>query len=283
MEFIHAEVFPAKLATETNQSSRNLEAVARDLRYDALARICNQIGVHTLATAHHADDQAETVLMRIMRGTSIRGLRGIASHSKRMFINELTSIPHAITLIRPMLGVSRGACERICKLAGWDWNLDATNADTTRTRSWLRHDILPTLDERLPGAQANFASLAEHAADLVRAVEPLVKVVWDQRHVEGDAIQWARGNRSKVKPINGLRHESAYVVAEVLHRAIRSVTKAKSMDAIGSDSLRNLVTLVHDAKGHPRRVTLGRAVVHITRYWVRIEPVAKAQWNQSRQ
>lgn len=120
----------------------NLEANARQSRYRALARLARSGECRFIATAHHEDDLAETVLMRLLRGAGPRGLSGIRS---------ARPLSRDVTLIRPMLGIGRSDAHAICRLADWQWVEDSTNADTSRLRAAVRHRVLPVLREIAPG------------------------------------------------------------------------------------------------------------------------------------
>lgn len=121
----------------------NAERTARDRRYAGLAQLASEAGCGWIATGHQGDDLVETVLMRLVRGTGVRGLVGV--HESRPLEGS------AVTLIRPMLGVTRADAERLCELGGWKPNEDPTNADTSRLRARLRHDVLPVLRGVAPG------------------------------------------------------------------------------------------------------------------------------------
>ena len=109
----------------------SLETAARKLRYAFLYRIASQAGAGCIATAHHADDQAETVLMRIFRGTGTEGLAAIRPRRGR--------------LIRPFLGVTRAAIEAYCFARSLKPRHDVTNDELTCTRNRLRLSLLPLL------------------------------------------------------------------------------------------------------------------------------------------
>jgi len=123
------------------------EAEARALRYDlfrSVARICR---VAAVTTAHHADDQAETVLMRIARGTGVRGLRGIAERRGR--------------LVRPLLVFDRSAIDEYLAREGLRWREDASNADPRFTRNRVRATLMPALGREAAGALAALAGRAD--------------------------------------------------------------------------------------------------------------------------
>jgi tRNA(Ile)-lysidine synthase len=129
-----------------------LEANARAARYRALCRLA---GDGTLITAHHRDDQAETLLLRLLRGAGASGLASISEHSRR----------GATRLWRPLLGVPREALRELAEQGGWSWIEDPSNRALHLDRNYLRAEILPRLRLRWPGADAALARAAGHQAD----------------------------------------------------------------------------------------------------------------------
>ncbi|MCX5688637.1 MAG: tRNA lysidine(34) synthetase TilS [Planctomycetota bacterium] len=142
----------------------NLEANARTLRYQALATLAREHGCPFIATGHQADDQLETMLMRLIRGGSLRALAGIRNRRPC----------HDATLIRPMLHETRADSERICGLAQWTFVDDLTNADTTRTRAKLRHQVLPLLRALRPDASKQASSVAASLAGISIVIDDAI-------------------------------------------------------------------------------------------------------------
>ena len=116
-----------------------VEEAARRGRYDALAAAAEATDASAVAVGHHADDQVETVLHRIVRGTHLRGLTGMAP-SRRL--------GGRLDLVRPLLWARRGQIEQFCRRQGLAWRTDHTNVDTDFTRNFIRHE-LPMLRQRL--------------------------------------------------------------------------------------------------------------------------------------
>jgi tRNA(Ile)-lysidine synthase len=115
------------------------EAAARTARYQFLCETAETHGARYVAVAHTADDQVETVLHRILRGTGIDGLSGIPSHRP---------LSASVTLVRPLLQLTRLDVLRYLAEIGQDFRTDETNTDTRWTRNRLRHELLPTLRQR---------------------------------------------------------------------------------------------------------------------------------------
>lgn len=135
------------------QHPQGPEAAAREARYAAL-RAQLSAGV-VLLTAHHAGDQAETILLRLLRGTGVEGLAAMA----------VTSALGEHTLWRPLLRTPRGALLGYAQRQGLRWIEDAHNRDPRYARSWLRAQVMPALRARWPDADAQLARAADHAAD----------------------------------------------------------------------------------------------------------------------
>ena len=117
-----------------------IEEAARTGRYEAFSSIAAHIGADAVALAHHAGDQVETVLHRIVRGTHLRGLAGITPKRK---LNE------NVALVRPLLWARREQIEQFCRDEGLSWRTDHTNAETDFTRNFIRHELLPLLRSRI--------------------------------------------------------------------------------------------------------------------------------------
>ncbi len=115
-----------------------LEAAARDARYDFLLKTAQKHGARYVATAHTADDQAETILHRILRGSGVAGLAGIPRARR---------LSESVTLIRPLLAVRRADVLSYLNEQGLDFREDASNRETTLTRNRIRHELLPHLRE----------------------------------------------------------------------------------------------------------------------------------------
>jgi tRNA(Ile)-lysidine synthase len=136
------------------------EGAARAARYEALWRAAGQLGCGWLATGHTLDDQAETVLLQLLRGAGPDGLAGMTVRSGR--------------LLRPLLGVRRAETRACCAAVGVDWREDPTNDEPGPLRNRVRQSLLPLLEELRPGAALTLARTAGLAADERDWLDPLV-------------------------------------------------------------------------------------------------------------
>lgn len=143
------------LVRGVSDSPLRSEAAAREARYRFLQGAAERVGARTIVTAHHADDQAETVLFRLIRGTGVRGLGGIP--------------PRRGPFVRPLLPFRRSTIEAYAAAAGLRSREDPTNVDVRFARNRIRHRILPELEAIRPGAVEAIARLADEAREFEAA------------------------------------------------------------------------------------------------------------------
>ncbi|MGC1836175.1 MAG: tRNA lysidine(34) synthetase TilS [Candidatus Acidiferrales bacterium] len=136
------------VGAEAARQSRNLEDVARQLRYAFFERVVADGRAARIAVAHTADDQAETVLAHVIRGTGLTGLGGIH--------------PVAGAVVRPLLATRREELREYLRAIGQPWREDSTNCDTSRTRARIREQLLPML------ARDFSPAVADHLNQLAR-------------------------------------------------------------------------------------------------------------------
>jgi tRNA(Ile)-lysidine synthase len=114
----------------------SFEAAARKIRYDFLLRTASRIGCRYIATAHTSNDQVETILHRLIRGTGISGLSGVASQRQ---------LDHAVSLVRPLLDTTRNEILQYLESVGKSYRIDSSNAGLQFTRNRIRNELLPFL------------------------------------------------------------------------------------------------------------------------------------------
>jgi tRNA(Ile)-lysidine synthase len=155
---VPCEVVALAIARRRGES---LEAAAREARYRALAA---QLGRdELLLTAHHQEDQLETVLLALLRGSGVRGLSAMSAVT-----------PWAATfLVRPLLPVTRAQLEQYARKRGLDWSEDPSNADERFDRNYLRRAVLPLIRQRWPAAAATVSRSADHLAEARLLLEQL--------------------------------------------------------------------------------------------------------------
>jgi tRNA(Ile)-lysidine synthase len=146
----------------------SLEEAARRARYDFLARVALERGIVTVAAGHTADDQAETVLMHLIRGSGLTGIAGIHPRSRWPSPGF-----HGLTLIRPLLRLSRSETEAYCKAAGIEPLQDESNGSLAFLRNRVRAELLPLLRRYNPRVRDALVRLADSAREDIGVLEPL--------------------------------------------------------------------------------------------------------------
>lgn len=154
---------PIRIASVDLHPYRHLgvEGAARQARYEALAAAASGF----IVVAQHQDDQAETVLLQLMRGAGTRGLAGMPAERGIAGTNA--------RLLRPLLGVSRSDIEACAREQGLRWVEDESNADVSLKRNFLRARVLPALEEAFPGARASIAMSAANLAEASALLDEL--------------------------------------------------------------------------------------------------------------
>lgn len=240
-------------ASVTTKGTRgNVEAIARRRRYAELVRLVGEKECVAIATAHHADDQLETVLMRLMRGAGMRGMSGVAT------VRALGGV----RLVRPMLCVGRCDAVRICRVAEWNWREDVTNADTRLLRALIRHEVVPVMRGKSASVArraVEFARMAGEAAQLARA--GAMSVLNDAKD-DGHGLAWDR---------SALRAEPAIVLGELLHIVRERWCGERGRDRVRWSSVERVHAAINDAGEHRRtlRVAGLEVVVEARRVLVR--------------
>ncbi|HEY6240330.1 MAG TPA: tRNA lysidine(34) synthetase TilS [Burkholderiales bacterium] len=140
-----------------------LEGAARRARYEVFARA----DADFVVLAQHRDDQAETLLLRLLRGAGLRGLAAMSS------VRSL--IGTRARLLRPLLGASRAEIEGYAGLRGLEWIEDESNLDTLRRRNFLRHEVFPLLERQFPAARATIARAADHINEARELLDELAR------------------------------------------------------------------------------------------------------------
>ncbi|HVE14966.1 MAG TPA: tRNA lysidine(34) synthetase TilS [Elusimicrobiota bacterium] len=157
----HARQLPVARAARAQR--RSLEDAGRVLRYRALASEARRLGLDTVAVGHHLDDQAETLILHLLRGTKAKGLAGIPPSRP---------LADGVRLVRPLLGISRADVLTYLRAYGLRFRRDASNREERFTRNWVRLRILPILESRSPRLREHLAALAADVRALLKDSGP---------------------------------------------------------------------------------------------------------------
>ncbi|MBW9103708.1 tRNA lysidine(34) synthetase TilS [Paraburkholderia phenoliruptrix] len=160
--------FAARHVEVLRDAGVSVEAAARDARYQALDALCATHGIQWLWLAQHADDQAETVLLQLLRGAGLAGLAAMAT--------EFAPAGAAAVRVRPLLHLLRAQIEQYANARHLRWIDDESNADTRYARNALRHEVTPALAIHFPGFRDALARTASHAASAQRLLDELARI-----------------------------------------------------------------------------------------------------------
>ena len=157
---LHVPFYCQQVAVDA-QSGQGLEASARAVRYAALAAVQQELGADLLVTAHHVQDQAETLLLQLLRGAGVKGLSamGVFDAERR--------------LLRPMLHISKSEISEYAHAHALRWVEDDSNSDTRFERNFIRAQVMPVLRDRYPHVDTALSRSANHLADAQQLLDVL--------------------------------------------------------------------------------------------------------------
>ena len=161
----------------TPQRGESPEEAARRARYAAFSNILQSDD--GLLLAHHQDDQAETLMLQLLRGAGLKGLAAMPNHS-----------PFAKGWLgRPLLDFSRASLHHYAEQQGLVWIDDPSNANTAFDRNYLRHEVMPLLRQRWPAVSATLSRVAGHLADGAELLKQLAEQDWLEHRGEGRCLK----------------------------------------------------------------------------------------------
>ncbi len=185
--------------SEAKESKKSIEETARNLRYDwfnelMLESKVSQNPISFLLTAHHADDNVETVMMNFFRGTGIKGLRGIKAKQHQ--------------IVRPLLFAKRKEIEDYAQANGVEYITDSSNASNDYTRNLFRNEILPSIEKVFPEALNNISKNIERFAGIEYLYEESIEQIKDKLiEKKGDEIHIPVLKLLKTKPLQTVIYE----------------------------------------------------------------------------
>lgn len=166
------------------QTGSGIELAARELRYRWFDDLCRTEGYAAVAVAHQADDNAETLLLHLLRGAGTRGLSGMRAQG------TLPVPDSRVPLLRPLLGFTRAEIAAFAAAEGIAWREDRTNADPAYRRNHLRHAVFPLLKEINPACVEAFGRAAAHVAEVDAIAEDCYRD-WREQVFDGSFIDTA--------------------------------------------------------------------------------------------
>jgi tRNA(Ile)-lysidine synthase len=221
----------ADVAARAARDRRGLEAAARRERYAFLRGTAAECGARFVLVGHNQDDQAETLLLRLLRGAGTRGLGAMR--------------PRRGMVVRPLLGVSRTQILAHLQMRGQDFVLDPSNADAAFTRNRVRHEVLPVLALLNPRIAASLARTARLLARDERALQGLARAA---------AGQWQRSAAGGIAiPVALLRSLPPAIATRVLLAGLRRTGGRRNVGALHVEAL---LRLGRSRSGNGRRLEL---------------------------
>jgi tRNA(Ile)-lysidine synthase len=181
---------------------QGIEEAARQARYAALGRLCRQHGAQVLLTAHHQDDQAETVLLQLLRGSGLAGMSAMSSgQTAPALLGDAATV-----IVRPLLDVSRKQIEAYAQARQLKHVDDESNADVRYTRNALRHRVMPVLQKDFAGYQQRLARTAVHAQNAQQLLHEIAEQDLAQCRHDDHLLMPALRALSEQRFFNLMRH-----------------------------------------------------------------------------
>ena len=241
-----------RIDLDLSNKSGNVEAQARHARYEALAGIAQRCNARYVATAHHGDDQLETLLMRVLRGSSVRGLSGMAWRRRLLPGSDAQ-------LIRPMLGVDREMALEFLRDLDQPWREDHTNKDVSRLRARLRRDVLPVLRDLRPDVSRRMVGLSEHLRDMAKLLDDNVNQSFEQSVVAAGSESHKTDGAVVIDRVEARRlGRSSAVLTGLLRRTLQR--EGVETDRLGGRALRPIIRAICDRHGTERLFQLNGGV-----------------------
>ena len=192
---VNCTVEAADVPAFQREHRMSIEEAAREARYGFLARVAEKVGAAAVVTGHTSDDQIETVLMNFIRGSGLRGLRGMMPTSRRDIGGNDT------TLFRPLLNLSKQDTIAYCEALNLAPRSDVSNLSTEMTRNRVRLELLPLMREMNPAFGDAVLRLSRNAEDALTVVDKAVDAAWSDAVAEEGKI--IRIDREKFRALDG--------------------------------------------------------------------------------
>lgn len=166
--------FFARHAQVPRDSGDGLESAARTLRWREISVVAGEQRVQWVVSAHHQDDQAETLLLNLVRGAGVLGAAAMQAIGKLPAIDRADHV--SATLLRPLLDVSRQTLQGYAQLHNLRWVDDTSNAEIEFSRNFLRAEVFPVLNQRWPGAAKQFSQATRQFAQAQTLLDELAQI-----------------------------------------------------------------------------------------------------------
>ena len=244
----HGVPLTVKNVQVPRRSPLGLEAAARSLRYQAFAELDTDV----LLLAHHLDDQTETLLLNLLRGTGVRGAAGMPA-----------SRHQALLLARPLIDVPRATLMAYAKKHRLAWVEDESNDNTAFARNFLRHEVLPVIERRFPAYRQTLARAAQHFSEADALLDELAAI---------DLASAVHAEKLRLAALASLSHAR-------VKNLFRAYLETQGVPVLDADRLQEWLRQLLTARADSR-VALGVAGLTLRRYrgeaWVEFDTPAPA-------
>lgn len=243
------------------RSGHGLEAAARTARYRAFAELDSDF----LLLAHHLDDQVETLMQNLLRGSGLQGASGMPE----MRLHALQHENQHITLFRPLLDVPRALLLAYAQQQELRWIEDESNTDTSFARNFLRHEVFPVIEQRFPAYRETLARAAQHFAAADSLLDALAEI---------DLAKAMHAQKLHLRRLTELSSARAMNV-------LRAYLKLQGVPVLDNERLQDWMRQLLGARGD-RQIDLGVAGLRLQRYrgeaWVELDrPDLGPEWTQT--
>ncbi|MGZ8197555.1 MAG: tRNA lysidine(34) synthetase TilS [Burkholderiales bacterium] len=226
---------PCRVVKVSVMRANSVERAAREARYAELRRV----RVDYIVLAHNLDDQAETVLLQLVRGAGVKGLAAMPFVREANMGGAGKALKSA-AILRPLLDVPRLEIERYARTRKLEWIEDESNEDVRYTRNWVRREVLPLLSERLPAVRHTLARAAANMSEAAELLDELARLDGGARAAGGAIALEVLRALSAARAKNLLRfaissHGWAMPTSDRLHEALRQALHARRDATVAVD------------------------------------------------
>ena len=227
----------------------SVERAAREARYGALHGSVSDY----IVLAHNADDQAETVLLQLLRGSGVKGLAAMPFVTPTRRAAAPARKP-LTAILRPFIAISRAQIEEYAQARRLEWIEDESNEDTAYLRNWLRRDILPRIAVRLPAYRETLTLAARHFGEASELLDALAAIDSDDApaaavisaaRLQTLSLPRAKNVLRSMIAARGWRMPQAHRLTEALRQALTARADAKVIVALGECELRRHGGVIH--------------------------------------
>lgn len=222
-----------------NDKKLSVEEAARDLRYDFLSKVAIKSAAKIIALGHTLDDQVETILMNIIRGSGLNGLKGMETLTTRK-INS-----HNFTLFRPLLNIERNQTLEYCTTNNIEVRIDKSNANTEITRNKIRIELIPYLQTFNPSIKTSLLKLSKISSTVINDAQHNIKKTFNE-------LVSLKGNHFAID-IDKFNSQTTYIKIEILMHTIRRLRG--NLRGIEHHDYYDLISLVENARTGSQKQT----------------------------